>query len=163
MSALTVREMVPEDDLEVAEVERLAIETLRTVYRPTVAALQRRATIDATCRRLVAVQARHIVGVAHYYLAGDQLFFFRLGVHPGFRRRGVAATLIQQLETIGRNCGCTAMVLHTVRETGNVRIFERLGFRTESEEPAELFESVRFPVLSEVVMRKDLTHGRTPV
>ena len=48
------------------------------------------------------------------------------------------------------------MALHTVRETGNVAIFERLGFVVESEEPAALFESDKFPELSEVVMVKEL-------
>ena len=86
----------------------------------------------------------------------DHLSFLGLGVHTRFRRRGVAGALIGQLETIGRNCGCTAVILHTVRETGNVDVFQRLGFLVESEELTTLFESDRFSALSEVVMRKDI-------
>ena len=48
------------------------------------------------------------------------------------------------------------MILHTVRETGNVDVFQRLGFLVESEELTTLFESDRFSALSEVVMKKDL-------
>jgi GNAT superfamily N-acetyltransferase len=162
MSSPTVREPAPDDELEVAEVDRLATATLRAVYRPTAAALEHRATTDANGLRLVAVLAARIVGVVQYRLAGDHLFLSRLGVHPAFRRRGVAAALIRQLEIIGRTGGCIAMVLHTVRETGNVRIFERLGFRVLSEQPTDLFQSDTLPVLSEVVMRKELAPGGQP-
>jgi hypothetical protein len=48
------------------------------------------------------------------------------------------------------------MILHTVRETGNVTIFRRLGFLVESEESTTLFKSDRFSTLSEVVMRKEV-------
>ena len=48
------------------------------------------------------------------------------------------------------------MALHTVRETGNVAIFERLGFVVESEKPTALFESDTFAELSEVVMVKEI-------
>ena len=46
------------------------------------------------------------------------------------------------------------MALHTVRETENVPIFERLGFAVESEEATDLFVSERFSELIEVVMLK---------
>jgi hypothetical protein len=48
------------------------------------------------------------------------------------------------------------MTLHTVRETGNIAVFERLGFVVESEGPSSLFESETFPGLSEAFMKKDL-------
>jgi hypothetical protein len=74
----------------------------------------------------------------------------------------VAAALIHQLESIGRSCGCPTVMLHTVRETGNVEIFERLGFLVESEEPTNLFQSETCSALSEVVMRKDLIQDKRP-
>jgi ribosomal protein S18 acetylase RimI-like enzyme len=157
MNTPTVREVRPEDEHEVAEVDRLATDSLRKVYRPTDLALRRRTAIVPNSRRLVAVLEGRVVGIVQFHISEDHLFFFGLGVHPSFRRRGAAGALIGQLETIGRNRGCTAVILHTVRETGNVDVFQRLGFRVESEEPTTLFESDRFSALSEVVMRKDIT------
>ena len=46
------------------------------------------------------------------------------------------------------------MAPHTVRETENVPIFQRLGFAVASEEPTDLFVSERFSELIEVVMLK---------
>ena len=162
MSTLAIREARPDDELQAEEVDRLATATLRTLYRPTDVALQHRAAIVSSVRRLVAVSEKRIVGVVQYHIAADHLSFLGLGVHPSFRRRGVATALIQQLESIGRSCGCTSVLLHTVRETGNVEIFERLGFLVESEEPTTLFQSEKFSALSEVVMRKDLVQDRRP-
>jgi ribosomal protein S18 acetylase RimI-like enzyme len=84
------------------------------------------------------------------------LSFLSLGVHPAFRLCGIASALVEQLERIAVESGCRSVSLHTVRETGNVAIFERLGFRVESEAPTLLFESESHRTLSEVAMRKDL-------
>jgi ribosomal protein S18 acetylase RimI-like enzyme len=106
---------------------------------------------------LVAVLEGRVVGVVQFHISEDRLSFLGLGVHPRFQRRGVAGALIRHLETIGRNCGCKAVILHTVRETGNVEVFQRLGFLVESEEPTTLFQSDRFSALSEVVMRREVS------
>lgn len=156
---LTVRESVPGDEREVAEVDRLATADLRTVYRPTAEAQRARSVMDTHLQRLVAVLDGRVVGTVQYHVVGERLSFLALGVHPAFRRRGVARALVQQLERIGSDSGCSAVTLYTVRETGNVSIFERMGFRVESEEPTRLFESRSHRTLSEVMMRKTLAEG----
>lgn len=157
MSAPTVRNARPEDEPELAEVDRLATAALRNVYRPTDAALKRRAVVVPD-GRLVAILEERVVGTVEYYIREGKLFFLRLGVHPQFQRRGVARALIRQLETNGREHGCAAVILHTVRETGNVEVFQRLGFRVDSEGPTDLFRGEASSPLFEVVMRKDLIH-----
>ena len=156
MELLTVREVRPEDETQVAELDSLATLDLRNVYRPTVTATVCRAALVARTRRLVAVIEGRVVGVLQYYLVEGRLALFGLGVHPQFRRRRVAAALIRELEAIGREVGCAALTLHTVRETGNVEIFQRLGFLVESDAPTDLFQSDGRELLSEVVMRKEL-------
>jgi GNAT superfamily N-acetyltransferase len=159
MNAVTVRELRPEDKIQAAEVDRLATDDLRTVYRPTDVALRQRSALASAVHDLVAVVEEQVVGVVQYRTDGRQLWLRGLGVHPNARRRGVAAAVVQRLERIARDCGCVTLTLHTVRETGNVEIFERLGFVVESEGPTNLFESERYSNLSEVVMRKALLHG----
>jgi len=152
--SVTVRERTPDDGPQAAEVSRLAKEDLRQIYRPTDVALKQRSTLASTMRHLVAVVGGRVVGVVQYRAAGRELCLLGLGVHPSARRRGVARALVQHAEGIARDCGYTDVTLHTVRETGNVDIFERLGFIVESEAATTLFQSDRFPNLSEVAMRK---------
>ncbi len=149
-----VREIGPEDEPRAAEVDRLATVDLRKVYRPTDAAVRQRSELASDLRGLVAEIDRRVVGVVRYRIAGTRLSLLGLGVDPAARRRGVASALVHRLECIARDRGCTAMALRTVRETGNVQIFERLGFVVESEEPTDLFVSERFAQLFEVLMLK---------
>ncbi len=69
----------------------------------------------------------------------------------------MATALLQRLEEVAAESGCHAVVLHTVLETGNVTIFERMGFVIESRQLTDLFESDASSTLSEVTMRKDLS------
>ena len=148
------REFRPEDALQVSEVDRLVTEDLRKVYRPTDLAVRQRDERTAALETVVAVLDDRVVGVVRYQISGGQLAFLGLGVHPMARRRGVAQALVHYLEWIARDSGCSSMVAHTVRETGNVAVFERLGFLVESQESTGLIVSDRFPTLSEVRVRK---------
>ena len=159
---MDVREATAADEREIADVERLAIADLRKVYRPTAAARQTRTAMDATLHRLVAVLDGHVVGTVQYHVDDRRLSFLGLGVHPAYRRRGVARALVRHLETIAARSGCETVTARTVRETGNVSIFEKLGFEVESEEPTPLFESEPHRTLTEVTMRKRLPDSGGP-
>lgn len=150
-----VREPLPEDRAEGEEVDRLAAADLRRVYRPTEDAVRQR-TPPEDFESLVAVVDGRVVGVSEYRIEAGQLSIRSLGVHPYWRRRGVARALIRHLETVALGRGARAMILYTVRETGNVNIFQRLGFKVESEEVSTLFEGVASPRVSEAFMTKSL-------
>src|SRR5688572_7446346 len=156
MSILTIRELTSADEPYVAEIDRLATADLRKVYEPNQEAQKQRAAIGPTLEGLVAVLRGRVVGVVRYRIVADRLSLLGLGVHPIFRQRGVATALIEQLHSIGQDKGCTAVTLYTVRETGNVGVFERMGFMVVSEEPSKLFQSVSFSSLSEVHMIKGI-------
>ncbi len=153
-TAFTVRDAGPQDEVEIAQVDGLAAAPLRAVYRPTEAAVQQRTATAPRLARVVAVLDGRVVGTVQYSVVAESLCVSGLGVHPSYRRRGVARALTNHLEAVARNRGCKALTLYTVRETGNVEIFEHLGFHVESEEPTDLFQSDRFTMLSEVAMRK---------
>jgi GNAT superfamily N-acetyltransferase len=128
MQTITVRTANPEDEPDIAEVNRLVTADLRKVYRPTPRANALRSSIDSELVRL----------------------------HPDFRRRWVATALIQTLEQIARETSSKIIRLHTVRESGNVTIFERLGFAIESQDPTSLCESDLHSTLHEVAMSKEV-------
>jgi ribosomal protein S18 acetylase RimI-like enzyme len=159
MIELTVREMAAGDENGAAEVDRLSTADLRKTYRPTEMALRYRAAIDSDLRRLVAVANGRVVGVVQYSIARGRVLLMNLGVHPEYRRQGVARAIIDHLGRLAQNHRCSHLTLRTVRETGNVAVFERLGFAIDSEGRTTLFESDRYSALTEVVMSKRTNAG----
>ncbi|MHC4218771.1 MAG: GNAT family N-acetyltransferase [Planctomycetota bacterium] len=153
---ITVRSPQPRDEAGIDEVERLATVDLRKVYRPSAAAVEHRASLAQQLQRLVATVNDRVVGTVQFYFAEDRLALLGLGVHPEFRRLGVARALVRELERVAESSGAEALTLYTIRQTGATQIFECLGFGVESEEPASLFESTSSGPLTEVFMRKDV-------
>lgn len=71
------------------------------------------------------------------FLAGDtlmevapaELYLSRIAVDPAFRRRGIAAALMQRFEAEGRARGSTRLVLEVARESADaIALYERCGF-----------------------------------
>lgn len=83
-------------------------------------------------RTIVAECDERLAGAVSYYFKDRQVRLFALAVHPDYRRRGIARALIHWVA--GHVCSDAHPVLglYTMEETGNVPIFERLGFRTVS-------------------------------
>ena len=83
-------------------------------------------------RTVVAEMDGRIVGATSYYFRDDQVRLAGVAVEPDFRRRGVARALIQWV--VDNVCSemHPTVGLYTIEETGNPRIFEKIGFRTVS-------------------------------
>jgi ribosomal protein S18 acetylase RimI-like enzyme len=151
---MIVRRATVEDD--VAAVVASAIATLRQTYRPTRAAIERKAARAHALTRLVAVTDGEIVGTVEYEVAGDRVHVIGLGVLDAHRGRGVARRLIDELVDIAAGAGARVLSLYTIRETGNVPVFERLRFAVAAEKPAADCESDRHARLIEVFMERRL-------
>ena len=142
--------------------DRSATATLRETYRPNQAALAHRPRVSIKRIQLVALLGNRVVGTAQYYWKEDRLHVMDLGVHIDFRRRGVAKALFAYLADIGKAHGARCLSLHTVKETGNVEIFRKLGFNPISEQRSELFESDWYASLTDVYLEKLLfTPGKS--
>jgi ribosomal protein S18 acetylase RimI-like enzyme len=148
----TVRLAVPQDVDTIKRVSESGTRTLREVYSPSAKALANRQTLLTDSLILVAEFDDVIVGVMRLRAEEDRLHIFGLAVDDAFRKRGVARALLDEAMKRTQSLGKQAVSLYTVRETGNVQIFERLGFRTISERPDEFSVSSTFPVLTEVYM-----------
>ena len=153
---IMVRPATDADADAMAEVSALAAETLRETYRPKESAGEGAPKPPGKLTRLVALIDGRIVGTVKYAMDGDALRVIGLGVHPDFRKRGVATELIRYLEDLARVNGAARLSLRTVKETGNVAIFERLGFSTVSEQEDRFSESDRHVTLTDVFMEKAL-------
>lgn len=154
---ITVRHERAEDQIGIQEVDTAATATLRRTYLPNQRALTDKARISIHLRRLVAIIEGRIVGTVQYCVENEAVRVIGLGVHPEFRRRGVARSMIQSIEEIGAKGEVSWLYLHTIKETGNVETFKRLGFTVISEQEDEFSESVRFEKLTGVEMAKRIS------
>jgi len=57
--------------------------------------------------------------------------------------RGIASTLIEHVEQLAREAGCTRMLIEVVKEGGRVPFYERRGYRVTKETPGQLWNSGR--------------------
>jgi ribosomal protein S18 acetylase RimI-like enzyme len=150
----TVRHALPQDDIAIKEINFLATATLREVYRPKPSFARNK--ISKHLERLVAIERDRIVGAVRYYVEDPILRIIGLNVHPDFRKKGVARELIRALEEIARQQKIARLQLATIKQTGNVEIFRRLGFKIIEEREDNFSESDKYDVLIDVEMEKVL-------
>ncbi len=158
-SDLHTRAATESDEPAVQALSEAAFTDLRKIYRPTIAALAQRSNLPSEPQRVVAVDdSGQIVGTTKYYRDGDCYRILALAVPKEHRHRGIARRLIDHVATLARMEGCSSVRLYTIRETGNVAVFERIGFHLVSERPDILMESVMGGPLMEVDMVREISN-----
>jgi len=156
---MDVRAARPDEETAARAVAAAAFETQRTVYRPSAEAIAHASQL--ALERLVALAGGELVGTARWGIEGDRLRVIGLAVLPGHRRRGIARALVEELAGIARDSGCSALALYTVVQTGNVAVFERLGFAVVHEEPATDAISPTGQPLTEAYLERVVEPGPT--
>lgn len=68
------------------------------------------------------------MGTAEYVVNDDHLYVQGVAVLPAYRGHGVCRALLDYAEEIARRGHLPTLRLCAIEETGNVAIFERLGF-----------------------------------
>jgi ribosomal protein S18 acetylase RimI-like enzyme len=154
--ATSIRMATPADADAARRVEEEAFATLRSVYRPNAAARANLFAIAPALERLVAEVDGRIVGTVRFGIFGDRLRVIGLAVLPTFRPRGVARALVEELARVAKLRVCRALALYTVTKTGNVSVFERLGFRVVSEQPDSYSVSPDGGALTEAYMEREV-------
>jgi GNAT superfamily N-acetyltransferase len=74
-------------------------------------------------------------GTVSCVLNGRVMQLFRLGVIEHYRRRGVAAQLVEAVERHAKRRGAAVVYLQTHRELRLVPYYERLGYAVDDEQP----------------------------
>ena len=152
---ILVRDACAADMLAVRSVMSEATAQLRRVYRPSPTAVARAKASQDVCW-LVATVDGEAVGALRYVAEADRLHL-GLGVIPEFQHKGVGRAMVESLAEKAASLGLAKLSLFTVRETGNVPLFEHLGFQVMREEPAQDLESATGSPLSEVYMERTLS------
>ena len=137
-----------------------AVATLRQTYRPTQRAIENKTQRILNCQRLVATIDDRVVGSVQYSFDIHCVSIIGLDVHTDYRKKGVAHSLISHIKKIGMKEKALSLKLHTIKETGNVGVFKRLGFKVASERIDDLFESDKFDTLTDVEMIMELPNSR---
>jgi predicted N-acetyltransferase YhbS len=155
--AASIRLARPEDAEAVRQVSEEAFATVRSVYRPNPAAHANLSAMAPSLERLVAEVDGQVVGTVRFGLFDGTLRIVGLCVLPQYRRQGVARALIEELASVAKGKGCGTLALYTITKTGNVAIFERLGFHVISEQPDAYSISVDGEPLREACMQRRIT------
>lgn len=105
--------------------------------------------------RIVAVDhTKTVVGVAECVVRASALYVQGIAVAPTHRRRGVATDLLAHSTSLAADAGLHALEIATIKETGNVEIFCRLGFLVIDERVSERFWSHDERPVTEVTLRR---------
>lgn len=152
MDEIQVREPLQTDCEAIEEVNRLAIADLRKVYRPNEKALNSLSKFAPALKQLIATKGESVVGTVQFRIEGGCFMLTALNVRPTHRRQGVARALVKAIIRLAVSDASRCVALYTVKETGNVDIFERMGFQVIQENKSDFFESEAYDVLTEVYM-----------
>mgnify|MGYP002623161100 CR=1 FL=1 len=144
-------------DLDAAwRVYRDAFGPLRAVYRPRGDVEAHERARAALGSRLVAILDGEVVGTVQFEVHARHVHVIGLAVDPRHQRRGIGSLLVEGVAALAPSLGHRVLALDTIRETGNVEVFERMGFRVTGERETPLFESDAFARLHEVLMERRL-------
>ncbi len=154
---IIVRPEVTEEDVNEGQaVFQMATAALREIYRPKKDVARRNTTTYDPSRRLVAWQDGRVAGIVESIALESEIYIQGLAVHPSHRRQGVAKELLRHVIVAAQREGKRTLKLSTIKETGNVPIFERLGFAVVCESLAEHFEGVPAGPVTQVDMAREL-------
>jgi GNAT superfamily N-acetyltransferase len=151
---IIIRVASDQDQSAADEVWASALETLRETYRPTAHFLSEVWTPPSELTRIVALVDGQAAGVTTYYTEEDRLHLMRFGTHADFRGMGVARAMVEYLADLARAKGFGKLSVYTVKECGVVPVYENLGFKVISEEPANWAESDKYDTLTDVYLEK---------
>jgi predicted N-acetyltransferase YhbS len=151
---IVVRECREEEMEEAKRVSSEAFEEHRRVYRPSPQALGAKREIERTLNRLVALDGGNVVGTVQYWILDDRLHLVGLAVHPSRQRQGIGLELLKRVRELAAERKLGRLSLCTVEQTGNVPIFQRLGFAVAEKKDAEDTISVSGEALTDVYMEK---------
>ena len=155
--AILVRAAEDGDAEQVRLVGEATFAAVRSIHHPKPSTVATLAATTPTLPRLVAEQAGQVVGSVRYAVSDDVVRVIGLAVFPPLHRRGIARRILEALSEVGRRHSCRASALYTIVQTGNVPVFERLGFRTVSEAPDDHSISVSGAPLTEAYMERAVT------
>jgi ribosomal protein S18 acetylase RimI-like enzyme len=131
---------IPEDAPRIAALTQLAYSEYAETDAPSsvigeTPSAVRAALESGTARAVIVELDRKPVGSVRFRFDGDALYFFRLGLLPEARGRGLAQMLLAALEQIAVNAGARRIRCKVRRSVArNVRLYRNRGYAEVGEE-----------------------------
>jgi len=154
---IEIRQTLPEDTDDLQVILNHEFRFLRSVYRPTKAGHTDKSSISRDLTRLVAILRETVAGTIQYYIDNDFMRITGLAVYEVYRRQGIARALVNHVFELAQEKGCLSVRLSTIKETGNVDIFQKLGFEVIGENTDKLCEGINGEKVTDVEMERRLT------
>ena len=152
-----IRRAVAVDALEIADVLRQSFREFEALYTPKgfAATTPDYAQVQQRMQEgpaWIALCEDRVAGTASAVLKGEKGLYVRgVAVVPSVRGRGIAESLMNEVERFARQNGCGRMFLTTTPFlTAAIRLYERLGFVRGPNGAADLYGT---PLIK---MQKDL-------
>ncbi|KDN26975.1 acetyltransferase [Vibrio fortis] len=131
-------ERLPSTDPSLIALSNTVFAELRNIYRPTVLAQQNKMTSTDDWTYFGYYLEQRLVAVASVKLSGDTLHLSALAVASTSRRKGVARYLISEVQKMFPHAN--QISVWCVEQTGNVNVFESLGFKVVESVESDYFE-----------------------
>jgi len=152
---LVVRAFRPADAESVEFIMASSTRELRAVYSPKPRAEMASVDHSSSSTRVVALDRTDtVVGVAECIARPLALYVQGVAVASTHRRRGVAGALLGHLATLAVDMGLPVVQVATIKETGNVEVFKRLGFEVIEERISERFLGLHGQHVTEVTLKR---------
>ncbi|QUJ66195.1 GNAT family N-acetyltransferase [Photobacterium sp. GJ3] len=144
------------NDKSVVELSKSCFDELRQFYRPTEVAVSNKNSVKSSKWSCFGFHVNGcLVGVVEAKLVGSELQLSSLAVAASFRKKGVARSLVQFLGTYYKLIHSVSV--WCVEETGNVTIFEALGFHVAQRFESDLFILADGSKATEVQLKRKVT------
>lgn len=149
---VVVKEAQKGDRLAVRAIIEAATRELRQIYR--LRGQRPRYRVPASI--LVALDRNTIVGTAEYVIKNDHVYVQGVAVRSSCRRKGICRSLLAAAGELARKSNLRAVKLHVIEETGNVVIFEKLGFKVANRAVATDYVGASGGIVTRVEMERQL-------
>jgi ribosomal protein S18 acetylase RimI-like enzyme len=153
MAVLVVRRAHTGDEVARREIMEAATRELRGTYGPRERGSQCGVAPSGV---LVALKELTLVGTAEYVLGDDHVYVQGVAVHPSYRCSGVCRALLLKAEEIAKAEKRATLAICAIEETGNVKIFEKLGFNVVGRKIAPNHVSPSGGPVTQVVMEQKI-------
>ncbi|HAS6281742.1 GNAT family N-acetyltransferase [Vibrio vulnificus] len=125
------------NEKSVVELSERCFDELRQVYRPTEVAVSNKNSAKSEWSCFGFHVDEVLVGVVEAKQVGSELQLSSLAVAPSFRQKGVARKLIDFVVTQFKSINSVSV--WCVEQTGNVAVFEALGFNVVQRFDSDFF------------------------
>lgn len=152
MSDIVIKKVINYDVSKLEKIVESTSNTLRKTYKPKGEVFGNKPSDFNEDEFVVAEAGEEIIGSVRIKRVDDRLHLIALGIIEEFRNKGICYSIIRYVLNIAKEDDLRCLSLYTIRETGNVEIFEKMGFSVVFEEITHDFTSDIYQDLHEVYL-----------